>query len=438
MTVTTDDGPVAELLDLRDGAQACPHLAWRELRQRGRVLWVERLGAYVVTSHEDVDTVLSNPRRFPSGLGDPRGPSMAGRLAETRARLAETSAEFRELLDRMRPDWRGHRVLMSADGEEHLRHRALVSGMFSARRAAALEPRITELAGELVAGLRATVAEQPVVEIVSAYCAALPVRVIAEQLGMGEERIPDFLRWAVHANRHLGNDSFTPEHVVEHTRSNVEFAEYFRPVMAARREDPRDDFVTKVVQTDDETSHLDDQKRLALISQMLNAGHETTSKTLAEAVARLAADPALAARLRAEPERVPEFVEEVLRLASPTQGLYRTVAEDTTLGGTDLPAGAPLLVLYASANRTEEVFPDPDEVDVDRPNLTSHLAFGKGRHFCPGAPLARVVLRVGLTAMLRELPPWSVDQEAGGEVFHPSYLLHGRTQLWLRFGGAAR
>jgi cytochrome P450 len=231
----------------------------------------------------------------------------------------------------------------------------------------------------------------------------------------------------------MGNDDFSPADVVEHTRCNVEFSEYFRPLMAKRRADPKDDFVTKVAQAEDEKYHLTDEKRLAIISQMLNAGHETSSKTMAEGVARLAADPALADRLRAHPEEVAQFVEEVLRLASPTQGLYRTVGQDTTLGGVELPAGAPLLILYASANRTESVFPHPDEVDIDRSNVTSHLSFGKGKHFCPGAALARVVVRTGLTTLLRRMPQWSIAEHAGGEAFNRSYLLHGRNELWIRF-----
>jgi cytochrome P450 len=165
---------------------------------------------------------------------------------------------------------------------------------------------------------------------------------------------------------------------------------------------------------------------------MLNAGHETSSKTMAEGVARLAADPALAARLREHPEEVAQFVEEILRLTSPTQGLYRTVAHDTTLGGVELPAGTPLLILYASANRTETVFPDADEVDIDRPNAAAHLAFGKGKHFCPGSALARVVIRVGLTTLLRRMPDWTIAEDAGGETFNRSYLLHGRNELWIR------
>jgi cytochrome P450 len=207
--------------------------------------------------------------------------------------------------------------------------------------------------------------------------------------------------------------------------------------MEERKSDPRDDFVSKVVQADDEKYHLSDTKRLAIISQMLNAGHETSSKTMAEGVARLAADPALAARLRANPDEVAVFVEEVLRLTSPTQGLYRTVAQDTTLGGVDLPAGAPLLVLYASANRTETVFPHPDDVDIDRANAGSHFAFGKGKHFCPGAALARVVVRTGLTTLLRRMPEWTIAEDAGGETFNRSYLLHGRNEIWIRFAGSS-
>jgi cytochrome P450 len=433
MSTVTESSRLDALLDLQPGTERCPHRGWAELREQGRVLWIERLGAYAVTRYEDVEEVLGDPERFPSGLGNPQGPKIGKRLADARAELAETSEEFRELLDRMRPDWRSQQVLLSSDGEEHSGHRAMVMGMFSARRAAALEPWIEELAEGLIDGFQ----DDEVVELFTRYCMALPVQVIANQLGVDKARIPDFLRWSIHANAHMGNDEFDQQDVVEHTRCNVEFSEYFRPLMEERKSDPRDDFVSKVVQADDEKYHLSDTKRLAIISQMLNAGHETSSKTMAEGVARLAADPALAARLRANPDEVAVFVEEVLRLTSPTQGLYRTVALDTTLGGVDLPAGAPLLVLYASANRTETVFPHPDDVDIDRANAGSHFAFGKGKHFCPGAALARVVVRTGLTTLLRRMPEWTIAEDAGGETFNRSYLLHGRNEIWIRFAGSS-
>jgi cytochrome P450 len=432
MSTVTDKSRLDELLDLKPGTERCPHQGWAELREHGRVIWVERLGAYAVTRYEEVEEVLGDPERFPSGLGNPQGPKIGARLAEARAELAETNEDFQHLLERMRPDWRSQQVLLSSDGAEHAGHRAMVMGMFSARRAAALEPWIQELAERLVDGFE----DEGVVELFTRYCMALPVHVIANQLGVDHDRIPDFLRWSIHANAHMGNDEFDKQDVVEHTRCNVEFSEYFRPLMEVRKTDPRDDFVTKIVQADDEKYHLTDTKRLAIISQMLNAGHETSSKTMAEAVARLAADPALADRLRANPDEVATFVEEVLRLTSPTQGLYRTVGRDTTLGGVDLPAGAPLLVLYASANRTESVFPHPDEVDIDRPNAGAHVAFGKGKHFCPGAALARIVVRTGVTTLLRRKSAWTVAEDAGGDTFNRSYLLHGRNELWIRFGGS--
>jgi len=429
MSVAEVRTPLDALLDLQPGAERCPHLGWAALRAEGRVVWVERLSAFAVTRYEDVEEVLGDPVRFPSGLGNPQGPNISRKLAEMRAELARTNVEFSELLERMQPDWRSQQVLLSADGDDHTKHRALVVGMFSARRAARLEPWVRELADGLIDGFEG----EQVHEMFSEYCMALPVQVIASQLGVEEERIPDFLRWSVHANSHMGNDYFDAHHVLDHTRSNVEFSEYFRPLLAERRLDPRDDFVTKVALAGDEEFHLNEERRLAIISQMLNAGHETSSKTMAEGVARLAEDPELAARLRAHPEEIGTFVEEILRLTAPTQGLYRTVAEHTTLGGVDLPAGSPLLVLYASANRTEDVFPEPDEVDIDRANAAAHLSFGKGRHFCPGAALARVVIRAGLTSLLDRMPPWTVAEDAGGAAFNRSYLLHGRNALWVRF-----
>ena len=420
---------IESLLDLDPVAVAEAPACLRHLREEGPVVWVERLKAFAVTRYAEADEVLGDPERFSSALGDPRGPTLQARLNEVRAELAAGSEEFHALMERLHPDWRGVKVLISTDGAQHQVHRKLVNKMFTPRRAALLEPRITEIAESVVADI----AGQEVVELVAPFCVRLPLTVIAEQLGIDQSRLADFRRWSADANSTIGNDTFERSDVMRITRSIVEFSEYFRPLMEERRKDPKDDFVTVVVQAEDEEYPFTDEIRLSLISQMIGAGHETTMKTLAFGAAYLAKHPEVAEQLRADESLVPSFVEEVLRLASPTQGLYRYVREDTELGGVPLPAGAAVLVLFASANRTDAQFPDPDELDLSRPNHRSHLAFGAGKHFCPGSPLARIVATVGFRVLLRSMPAWHIADDRGGEVFDASYLLRGHRELWLRF-----
>ena len=165
-----------------------------------------------------------------------------------------------------------------------------------------------------------------------------------------------------------------------------------------RRSEPQDDLLTHLLNArldaadpsiaDDRP--LDTAEILSIIQQLLVAGNETTTKALAEMMLLLGRHPEEWERLKADPARVDHVVEEVLRLATPVQGMWRLVTTDTELGGVLLPKGSRILAVYASANRDETLYPDPDAFEPDRANLRDHLAFGKGIHFCLGAPLARL------------------------------------------------
>lgn len=418
---------MSALLDLQPGALSAPESAWAELRAIAPVVWVDRLGAFVVTEFDAIEEVLLDHDRFPSGIGNPRGPVMEKKLASVRSDLAENSEEFRELLEQMHPDWRRRRVLLASDGEVHKAHRRLVQGMFSARRAEALSPLVRAEAERAADELPV---DQPV-ELIEAYLNAVPMRVIAKQLGIGEDHLDDFRRWATGNNSTIGKEDFAPEVVIEATRCNVEFARYFRALMERRREEPLDDFTSRLAEQPDDDV-FDDEVRLNIMSQLIGAGNDTSNKVLANAVVRLAADPAMAEKLRAEPALVPAFMEEVIRLASPAQGLFRTAREDTVLAGVEIPANSALLVAYASGNRTDSEFPEPDAIVLDRANGQNHLSFGKGKHFCVGAPLARVLVRESMQVLLERFGGWTIDEEAGGKRDNQSYLLHGPDQLWMR------
>ena len=416
------------LLELEPAELADPDLGWSELRARGPVVWVARLHAFVVTDYATVEQVLGDHDLFRSGSGNPRGPVLDRRLTEVRAELAEQSAEFRELLELMHPDWRRRRVLLAADGDQHTAHRKVVRGMFTARRVESLRPQVRSVAERTADALPV---DEPV-ELVEAYLNAVPMLVIAGQLGIDGDHLADFRRWATANNSTIGKNDFPHELVIEATRSNVLFAEYFRALMDERRLEPCDDFTTRLVEHDPDDGSFDDEVRLNLMSQLIGAGNDTSSKALADATARLSRDPAMAQRLRAEPSLVPTFMEEVVRLLTPTQGLYRTASRDTELADVHIPAGSAVLVCYASANRTEDRFAAPDEVVLDRPQPQSHLAFSKGKHFCAGASLARVLLTECMQVLLERFAGWTIDEDAGGARWNHSYLLHGYDRLWVR------
>jgi cytochrome P450 len=173
---------------------------------------------------------------------------------------------------------------------------------------------------------------------------------------------------------------------------------------------------------------------LSIVQQLLVAGNETTTKALTEGVRLLAEHPEQWEKLRADPlGRAPLVTEEVLRLAAPTQGMFRVVTEDTEIDGEPVPRGARVVVVYAGANRDPKVWgDDPDRFDPDRPNLKDHLAFGKGIHFCIGAPLSRLELQLAFEHLARRLADIRLTDPEHLE-YHPSFVLRGLKRLDVAF-----
>jgi cytochrome P450 len=419
----------ADLLRLEDAAVENAPSYFELLRAAGPVVWVEELGAFAVTGYAEAVEVLMDTDRFSSQLGDPKGPLINSRLAETQTRLAARSREFHDLVAALDPDWRHPPCLLTADPPLHTRQRMVVNRLFTPRRVAEIEPRIRGLAEALVASF----ADRGCVELVEDYAVPLPVTVIAEQLGVGTDRLAEFKRWSDHLVAPIGNDRLTEDDILEIIRSSVEFTRYFRALLEERRHDPRDDFITLLNGTEDPEEDVDEASRLSYIAQLLAAGNETSTKMIAEGAARLARDHALADSLRESPALIPSFVEEVLRLSSPVQGLYRTARYDTEVGGVPIPRGSHVVAWYAAANRDADVFPEPGEVDLERENVRKHVAFGKGKHHCVGAPLARAEGVIAFEVLLERLPNWTIADDLGGEAFERSYLLRGHSRLWLRW-----
>jgi cytochrome P450 len=169
---------------------------------------------------------------------------------------------------------------------------------------------------------------------------------------------------------------------------------------------------------------------LSIVQQLLVAGNETTTKALTEGAMLLAQHPEVWAKLRADPAGyAPLVTEEVLRLSTPTQGMFRLVTEDTELEGVPIPKGARLVVVYSGANRDPKVWgDDPDRFDPDRPNLKDHLAFGKGIHFCLGAPLSRLEMNVAFEQLARHIS--EIRLVDGQDLrYHPSFMLRGLVEL---------
>jgi cytochrome P450 len=274
------------------------------------------------------------------------------------------------------------------------------------------------------------------VDLVPTFTSALPNASTVHLLGFPEEDGPQIMAWA----KELVESGFPGTH---RNREGVEgffdgfpdFARYIDDRIAERRERPRDDVTTKLLELEVEGQQLTPRQLRAMVRNLITGGLTTTSQLLGNLIYELFTVPGLEARLRSDPESRPKAIDESLRLAPPVMFVPRGCVRDTEVDGTVLHAGQRVVMGTASANRDAAVFENGDDFDIDRANVSEHLTFGYGPHFCPGAPLARAVARIGITALLEHFPPGTV-RLTDGFVYEnvPAFFETGPARLMVRIG----
>ncbi|HTK62485.1 MAG TPA: cytochrome P450 [Pseudonocardia sp.] len=333
---------------------------------------------YSIFRYGDVVDVLQDYETFPNGQGP--GP------------------------ERMRQIIEGG-MLQNGDPPHLIAQRKIVLQALTPRMIRSWEPRIREIANACLD----EVAPAGAGDLVPPLAESVPGTVFAEILGVPPENRADFKRWTTEIVAALGGDD---EQKARSVVAMQEFMTYFMGRIQQRRaeleqgRDTPDDLFTRLLTHDYEGRYFNDIEVILALQVLLVGGHETTVGAISTALWLLAGHPEVAQRLRDEPGLIPGAVEEILRLESPVQCLFRTAAGDQTVAGTTIPDNAKIAVLYASANRDPAVFADPDEFRVDRDpsQLRRHVAFGAGIHTCVGAALARAELRIVIELVLARLP----------------------------------
>jgi cytochrome P450 len=402
-----------------------PYPMYRRLRDEAPVHFSPEADVWCVSRHDDVVHVLKTPEIFSSRAmftvlmngGHEGPPPLTLSIARSMLKMA--------IRGRMNPfGFASSRMLIAEDGASHTAMRNVVNRGFTPRQITAWEARARELVNTCTAPLRRGAS----FDVVRDLAVPLPVTLISEMLGIPAERREEFKTWCdriIHALTGKARDPFGP--LLFDTI--IELIRVLKPVIRARRREPRDDLVSLLVQEQDGEVGLDDREVIQFALLLLIAGNETTTNLIGNAVQALLDHPEQLEALQADPSLVPGALEETLRYDAPIQVVFRVTTEATQIAGTTIPKGAIVAPLLGSANRDERRFEAADCFDVTR-RAQGHVGFGFGKHFCLGASLARLEATAALEAVLPHLS--GMAREDAQPPLIDSFLVRGRESLALK------
>jgi cytochrome P450 len=424
---TTDYNDVDFFSDPR--LVADPYPFYEHLRADCPVTPVPRNGVVAVTGYDELTEVYRDNVTYSSANSS---------LGPFPLPFEVSGDDISDQLEAYRDCFPMSEHLVSFDPPRHTAHRALLSGLFTPKRLKENEQFMWRLADQLIDEFIA----DGRCEFASAYGGAFPFLVIADLLG-----VPD----GDHAMfRELLAGNTPPDAAWQDEDGTVNMNplayldKWFTAYIADRRENPVQDILTEMASQRFPDGTLPEVSDVVHIATFLFiAGHETTARLLSSAVQVLAEDLGLQESLRHNRDRIPNFVEEMLRLESPIKSDFRLARRATTLGGVDIPAGSTMMLLPGAANRDPAHFDRPAELRIDRPNARQNVAFARGVHSCPGGPLARIEGRVTIERLLDRLQDIRIDESrhggAGNRRFEyvPLYIIRGLQELHLEFTAIA-
>jgi len=385
---------------------ADPHALYRTLREYEPVHWDPYIHAWVVTSYPEVITVLMNysaDRTPPPAYLDRLGLSFMKPFAEV-------------MLQQM----------MFMDGAKHARLRSICSAAFTPRRVEGLRMVIQSVADELIDNVSAS----GQMDMITDFANPLPAIVTAKLLGVPIEDHEQLHAWVLDLAEVLGNFQHHPDRVAAIVESLEALKNYVAARVEEQRRCPAEGLIYSLMMAEVDGQRLSDDEVIANTIITLIGGHETTTNLIASGFRTLLCNPESYQLLRNRPEIIGSAVEELLRFESPVQHTARIAPADMQLGGKNIQKGSRVVAVLAAANRDPNRFPNPDRLDLLRPD-NRHLSFGWAAHFCFGAPLARMEGQVALNTLIRRLPkPTLLDNRLN---WRENAGLRGLTKLNLSF-----
>jgi len=395
LALTPDEERLLSEGTLTDRAiQAQPRDFYRAMRHGDPIHFDAKLGSWLVTRHEDISAVQSDPMTF----------SVQHGYSEQQARGMRDEFEgyLREHGGGYFPD-----AIMS-DPPYHTRIRKLMEQAFTAHRVKELEPRITEVVREVIA--EAVAKGQGKCDAVKDIAVPLTIRVIVEQLGLDHGMEEKISRWSVAVTAQIGAMQ-SRETMLENAAQIADLQNYLIAKMKEKEENPTPDMISDLVHAevtneDGSKEKLTFAEAVSLCRATLIAGNDTTATAIGNLFYALATRPGMADLLESvvdDERQLNRFIEEHLRAEPPVRALSRMTTREVTVNGTTIPAHAHMLLVYGSGNDDETVFPNPREFDITRPNLGRHVAFGGGPHRCIGLALARMEVKVAAREVVRQM-----------------------------------
>jgi cytochrome P450 len=373
---TTTSYPDYDPYDPNTGADQI-RTQYREMQDLCPVAHVPHHGGFdVVTRYDDARDVAAQPKTFSSADGSFIVPSGFPPIPP-----------------------------LDFDEPDHRRWVKLMQPPLTLAAVRELEPRITEIVNDHIDRFAAA----GEAELFSALAEPVPVDVIAGLVGLDPEAAVEMRRVGMNVFAAIGTDEFD--------RHMQAFTDFTDAELAARRENPRGDYLSELASGELNGETIDDVGSAGIMVALLVGGHHSTASALAGLVHHVLSTPGLAGRLAEDPDLLDRTIEESLRLTTPLQFFTRTTTEDTEVSGCPVPAGRRVVLNFGAANRDRREFPEPDMFDPDRAR-NKHLAFGHGIHLCIGRHLARAELRIALTELLRRLPDIRLD----GDPVEPGYI----------------
>jgi cytochrome P450 len=401
-----------------------PYPYFDYLRAQGPVLPLPHHGVVAVTGYDEAVAVYKDTDTF-SSCNAVVGPFAAFPVGLEGDDIGETIARYRDQLPM-------HEHMVTMDPPAHSRERALLMRLITPRRLRENEEFMWRLADrqldEFIAAGRC--------EFIDEYSQPFAMLVIADLLGVPETEHGLF---RTRLNNRPPPGPVSGEKIEELNALSF-LDDWFERYVEERRREPRKDVLTELALAKYPDGATPEVKAVVRTATFLfAAGQETTARLLATALKYLAEIPALQDELRANRERIPDFIEEALRIESPVKSDFRLVRRTTTLAGVRLRAGTPLVMMNGAANRDPRRFEQPGEFRIGRPNGKEHIAFGRGHHVCPGGPLARAEVKVSLARILDRMRDIRLSEEHHGPRgarrfdYEPTWVLRGLRKLHLEF-----